>query len=212
MNQVAGRTALALCGLLALAACSPGKPAAAAGRSIGPAPAGTGRPAASAVRKSIRIGPYTQIWAGPLPADPAQATVISDFRTAQILWGRSNEALHPVAPVMSYVTGVARRDLLTALAAGRSRELVPAGTERFYLTRVAALDAGSATVTTCDDGSRYREEDPRTGRVDPASTAYPLSRDYTFMTWRMVRQGGHWAIASFSIAYLPDQRAAVCQP
>lgn len=213
MSRLAGPVALALCGLLALTvtACGSGKPAAAE-RTAGPVPAGTPRPAAGGGPETIRIGPYTQVWDGPLPADPARAAVISDFRAGQILWARSNEALRPVAPILGYLTGVARRDFFAALAAGRARQVVPAGTERYFLTRVAALTGTTATVTTCDDGSRYRAQNPRTGQVNPAYSPQSKAQAYVFMAWHLVRQSGRWVMASFSVATLPDLRALPCQP
>ena len=205
-------TAVLLAALIPVCACASGQPPSGGQGSAGRIVAGPRAAAGGGRQLSVHIGPYTQVWDGPLPADPGRAAVISDFRAGQILWARSNEALRPVAPILGYLTGVARRDFFTALAAGRSRELVPAGTERFYLTRVTALSGGSATVTTCDDGSRYRQQDPRTGRVNPASTAYPRSQDYVFMAWQLVRRSGRWVLASFSIATLPNRSAVPCQP
>lgn len=211
MSRLAGPAALAMCALLTLTACGSGRPAAAAERTAGPAPAGTPRLAAGG-QETIRIGPYTQVWDGPLPADPARAAVISDFRAGQILWARSNEALRPVAPILGYLTGVARRDFFAALAAGRARQIVPAGRERYFLTRVTALTGTAATVTTCDDGSRYRAQNPRTGQVNPAYSPQSKAQAYVFMAWHLVRQSGRWVMASFSVATLPDRRALPCQP
>ncbi|MDR2987297.1 MAG: hypothetical protein LBV34_20920 [Nocardiopsaceae bacterium] len=146
-----------------------------------------------------------------MPASAARARVIKDFRAGQILWGESNEALRPVSPVLTYVVGTARHNFMAALAAGRKRHLVPAGTERFFKTRVVALFGSTATVITCDDGSKYRQLDPRTGTIDTALTPGP-DEAYTFISWDMVLRSGHWAIARFTFVSLPDSRARSCQP
>jgi hypothetical protein len=200
-----------------LSACSSaaptanGTPAASGTGGASAAPSLAARLTFSGGQESARIGPYTQVYATPLPGSAAQAKVIRDFRIAQILWGESNEARRPVPPVLAYVTGAARHDLMAALAAGRQRQLVPAGTERFFSTRVAVPSAASATVTTCDDASRYREQNPSTGKVNPAFSP-PRHLAYSFEVWHLVPQSGHWAIASFTIAFLPDPRAHPCQP
>lgn len=146
-----------------------------------------------------------------MPASPAQATVITDFREAQVLWVKSLVAWHLVAPVTAYVTGDALNHLATAISANKSHHLIPAGTDRMFVTRVTGISGGAATVTTCDDSSKYEEQDPGTGQVN---AAYTPSRDqaYLFETWQMVQLSGHWAISSFSIASLPDQAARPCQP
>jgi hypothetical protein len=211
------RAAAALAVILMLPSCSSGTPTAAetpkasGAGGTGTAPNPAARLTFSGGQESARIGPYTQVYATPLPANAAQARVIKDFRAAQILWGESNEALRPVAPILAYVTGIARHDLMTALAAGRTRHLAPAGTERFFRTRVVALSGSSATVTTCDDGSKYREQNPRTGKINPAYSQHP-GQAYAFESWHLVLRSGRWAIAAFSVASLPDSRALPCQP
>jgi hypothetical protein len=207
--------------ILMLSACSSGAPSAAhtprpsGAGATGMTPKPTASPAArlafSRGQESARIGPYTQVYVTPMPANAAQARVIKDFRTAQILWGESNEALRPVTPVLAYVTGIARRDLMAALAAGRTRHLLPAGTERFFRTRVAALSGSTATVTTCDDASKYREQNPRTGKINSAYTPNRHTA-YTFETWHLALWSGRWTLAAFSFASLPDSRALPCQP
>jgi hypothetical protein len=62
--------ALVLSGLVVLSACSSAKPAAPAG--------GTG-----SVSASVHIGRYTQVFASPLPANPAQSRVVEGFRQAR---------------------------------------------------------------------------------------------------------------------------------
>ena len=195
MSRSGPAAALLLAGSLALSACG-----------AGASPASGGGPP-----ESVRIGPYTQVFATALPTNAAQAKVMEGFREAQVLWIRSDSAMHLVAPVTSYVTGQARTDLTGAVTAGRTNDLVPAGTDRFFMTRVTAIADRSATVATCDDGSKYREENPGTGRINPAYTA-PADQAYLFETWHMAQLSGHWAIASFSLITLPDRRAQPCQP
>jgi hypothetical protein len=217
VNDHGVRAAAVLAVILMLSACSPGTPTAAgtpktSGESgTGMAPNPAARVTFSGGKELARIGPYAQVYVAALPASAARAKVIKDFRAAQILWGESNEALRPVAPILAYVTGTARRDLMTALAAGRARHVVPAGTERFFRTRIVTLSGSSATVTTCDDTSEYREQDPRTGKIDPAYTP-PPDKAYVFESWHLVLRSGHWVLAAFSLAFLPDSRALPCQP
>ncbi len=204
-------TPVALCiGLLVLSACGSGKPAANAGHTT-PAARPTSSPPASGSPVSIRIGPYTQVFATPLPADPAQASVIEGFRKAQILWEKSENVWHLVPPVREYVTGRALYHLLAAMTSYKARHVVPAGTDRFFNTRVTGITNRTATVATCDDGSKFKVENPRTGRVDTAA-APQANQKYLFETWRMARLAGHWAITDFTLAILPNPRAEPCQP
>jgi hypothetical protein len=158
---------------------------------------------------SVRIGPFTQVFSTPLPADPAQARVIADFREAQILWVKSDGAWHLIAPVTRYVTGDALSHLTVAVSENKSHDLVPAGTDRMFMTRVTGLTGTTATVMTCDDSSKYAEQDPRTGQVNPAYTP-ALDQAYLFETWQMVQLSGHWAISALSVASLPDRAAQPC--
>ncbi len=202
---------VALCiGLLVLSACGSGRSAATAGHST-PAARATSSPPASGSPVSVRVGPYTQVFATPLPADAAQGSVIEGFRKAQILWEKSQNVGHLVPPVTDYVTGRALSHLLAAMAAFKARHLVPAGTDRFFNTRVTGITDRRATVATCDDGSKYKQENSRTGRVDTALTPQ-ANQKYLFETWRMVRLAGHWAITDFTLAMLPNPRAEPCQP
>jgi hypothetical protein len=66
-------------------------------------------------------------------------------------------------------------------------------------------------VTTCDDGSKFQEAFASTGQIDSAFTA-PEDQDYISEIWRMALVSGHWAITSFSLAFLPDASAKPCQP
>jgi hypothetical protein len=151
------------------------------------------------------------VFATPLPADPAQASVIEGFRKAQILWNKSENAWHLVPPVTEYVTGRALFHLLAAITASKARHLVPAGTDRLFSTRVTGITGRKATVATCDDGSKHKEENARTGRVDTAF-APQANQEYIFETWHMIMLSGHWAITDFTLAILPNPRAEPCQP
>jgi hypothetical protein len=188
-------TALVLSGLL-LSACSAGKPASHTAVRVG---------------SVVRIGPYTQVFASPLPADSARAAVVEAFREAQVLWNKSLNARHLVPPVRDYVTGQALTHLTAAMKNGKAHDLVPAGADRFFMTRVSAISGRNATLTTCDDGSKVKEENPRTGKVNLAFVPTP-GQSYLFETWRMVRLRGHWAITAFSFAALPSRSAEPCQP
>jgi hypothetical protein len=205
--------ALCIAALLMLSACGAGGPAVLAGGATTPAASTTSGPApeASVAAESVRIGPFTQVFATPLPASPAQAKVIAGFRNAQVLWDRSDRAWRLVAPVTDYVTGDALAHLLVGVAAGKQQDIVPAGTDRLFLTRVTRLTGQSATITTCDDAGKAGSANPRTGAVNTADFP-PPDQAYLFETWHMVRLSGHWAIKSFSVAILPNPRARQCQP
>jgi hypothetical protein len=116
-----------------------------------------------------------------------------------------------VRPVRDYVTGQALTHLTSAMKANQARDLVPAGVDRFFMTRVTAITGRNATLATCDDGSKFKEENPRTGKVDVGFMPTP-GQSYLFETWRMVRLSGHWAIAALSVASLPSRSAEPCQP
>jgi hypothetical protein len=151
------------------------------------------------------------VFDGPLPANPAQASVVAGFREAMTLWDKSEIAWRLTAPVTDYVTGDALTRLNAATNASRAKDLVSAGTDRFFLTRVISIAGDSATVTTCDDGSKYEEENPRTGRIDTAYST-PPDQAYLFETWHMAWRSGHWAVASFSLATPTDPHTKLCQP
>jgi hypothetical protein len=187
--------ALALSGVLTLSACSSA------------APVGS----TSSVPASVHFGRYTQEFASPLPASSVRAAVVEGFREGQVLWTKSEIAWHLVAPVRSYVTGQALTHLIAAVKAGKADDVAPAGTDRLFMTRVTAVAGRNATVATCDDGSSFEQENPRTGKIDASLVALP-QQDYIFETWRMVQLGGHWAITAFSLAFLPSRSALACQP
>jgi hypothetical protein len=196
MSRHWASTALVLSWLLVLSACSSGRPA--SHTSVG-------------VGSVVRIGPYTQVFAGQLPANAAQVAVVGGFRQGQVLWDESEKAWHLAPRVRDYVTGRALTQLTSAMKAGKERNLVPAGTDRFFMTRVTAISGRNATLTTCDDGSKFMEENPRTGKADLAFEPTP-GQSYMYETWRMVRLSGHWAITGLSLAPLPSRSAEPCQP
>jgi hypothetical protein len=204
---------LCITALLVLSACGSAKSAGVGGSSASPAARTTSSPApeAGASAESVRIGLYTEVFATPLPTNPAQATVMQGFRDAQVLWDKSVRAWRLVAPVRNYVTGDALPHLVAAVTAAKQQDLVPAGTDRLFMTRVTGLTARHATVTTCDDGSKFEEENARTGAVDEAY-APQADQAYLLETWQMVQLSGHWGITSFTVATLPNPSAAPCQP
>lgn len=170
-----------------------------------------GSSSGSSSEESVQLGPYTQVFSDPLPADPTQAKIVEGFREGIILWTKSDIAMAMVPPVMNYVTGDAVSHMTAAVAAAKARNRVPAGTDRLFHTQATAVTGTSATVTTCDDTTKYREENPNTGEIDPAYTAKP-GKAYLFETWHMILKSGNWAISAFSNAVPPDPQAAVCQP
>jgi hypothetical protein len=151
------------------------------------------------------------VFSSALPANPTQASVMQGFRQGQVLWTRSEEAFRLVAPVRDYVTGQALFHLNAAIRADQSSDVVPAGTDRLFMTKVTSVTGPHAVITTCDDGSEFRQQNPHTGQVDTSLAAQP-QQEYLAETWRMSMLNGRWAIASFSLASLPSQSAQRCQP
>jgi hypothetical protein len=190
---------LMMCGLL-VSACSSGSSA--APKKTSPARVTT---------ETVHVGRYTQIFDTSLPADPAQASVVEGFRTDMILWDKSQENLMLVSSVTAYVTGSALRGLKASLVRTKADKVVPGGADRIFKTRVAVISGTSATITTCDDGSKFEEVNPSTGVPDPVYSAAP-NQQYLFETWQMIRLGGHWAISDVSPVTLPDSRVKPCQP
>lgn len=90
-------------------------------------------------------------------------------------------------------------------------KIVPGGADRLFKTRVAMISGTSATVTTCDDGSRLEEVKPGTGVPDPAYNA-PADQQYLFETWQMVRLSSHWAVSAVSPVTLPVNPASPYRP
>jgi hypothetical protein len=196
MSHRGASVALVLSGLLMLPACSSGQLAS---------------DGAIRVASVVHIGPYTQVFASPLPANPILADVVEAFREGEVLWNKSENARHLVPAARDYVTGQALTHLAAAPKAGQEHDLVPAGVDRLFMTRVTTMAGRSATVTTCDDASKFKEQNPSTGRVD-TSFLSPPGQEYVFETWRMVQRSGHWAITAVSLATLPSRSAEACQP
>jgi hypothetical protein len=161
--------------------------------------------------QTVRVGRLTEKFDTSLPADPAQARVIEDFRTAMVLWDKSEAAFSLVSPVADYFTGNAVHNLASAVAAGKVHDIVPSGQDRMFKTHVTVNSATSATITTCDDGSKFEYVNRATGVVD-ASLATPPNQQYALVTWQMVMLSGHWAISAITPVMLPDTRAKACQP
>jgi hypothetical protein len=214
---------LAIGGLLA-AGCSSGSSSSGSAGSgssggTGSATAATTATAATAATpatpatESVQVGHLTEIFDGPLPADPAQVSVIEGFRAGLILWDKSQEEQKLIAPVTDDVTGAAlaslKKTLTQELTPGQ--EIIPAGVDRNFKTEVTALSGANATVTTCDDGSKFDEVNPATGEVN---TAYnPTANEaYLFVTWQMTRLDGRWAISVVTPVSLPNALAKPCQP
>lgn len=187
--------AVALSGVVMLSACSSAAPAA----------------STSSVPASVHFSRFTQEFASPVPAGPARAAVVEGFREGEVLWTKSEVAWHLVPPVRDYVTGQALTHLMAAVKAEKADDVTPAGSDRLFMTRVTAVAGRNATVATCDDGSYFEEENPRTGKIDASFVASP-QQTYVSETWRMVQLGGHWAITAFSLAFLPSRSALACQP
>ena len=166
MSRRGAFTALGLSGLLVLSACSSGGP--------------TG-PGAVRVASVVHVGPYTEMFASPLPANPARAAVVEGFREGQVLWDKSENVQRLVPPVREYVTGQALTHLEAAIKAGKARDLVPAGVDRYFRTRVTTITGRNATVATCDDGSRFTEQNRSTGKVDVSFLPSP-GQEYLFET------------------------------
>jgi archaellum component FlaF (FlaF/FlaG flagellin family) len=146
-----------------------------------------------------------------VPTNPAQASVIEGFREAEVLWNKSEQAWRLVAPVTRFVIGDALSHLNAAIANDKQQGIVIVGTDEFFMTKVTNLSASSATVTTCDNGSKITGMKKATGQIDNAYAASP-DQAYLLETWNMVQNSGNWAISSFSVISLPDRRAQPCQP
>ena len=189
-----------VCGLLA-AGCGSGSPA--------PAPAKV----ATVTTETVQVGRFTEIFATPLPAGPAQASVIEGFRAGLILWDKTQEDEKLVPPVTSDVIGAALTNLKETLTRDSTpaQAVIPAGTDRIFETRVTVLTGASATVSTCDDGSKFEQVFATTGVPDPAYSA-AADQDYIFITWQMTRLNGRWAISRVTPVSLPNALAKPCQP
>lgn len=208
---------LVMCGLLATACGSESSPPGVSSQSPSPgkSPGSPTAPEATApargATQTVHLGRFTEIFDSPLPADPAQASVVEGFRTAMILWDKSINAFAPVGLVAAYVEGHAMHELASSIASDKSYDTVLSGTDRFFKTRVTMHSAASATITTCDDASKFELVNRETGIVDP-NFSNPPDQQYMFYTFQMIQQHGHWAISDASGVTLPDPRAIPCQP
>jgi hypothetical protein len=206
MKRRLGAGALRAAGLLLLAsACSSGGGHSQAKSAI--APAGT----KAAPVSPFRVGPLTQEFGTPLPASPAQASVVADFRTAMLYWTRSGYEWRNVPGTTNRVVGTALLQLEQAERTLQARADVLGGTDTFFKTRVTALTGSTATLLTCDNSTRDVVENRATGKADAAFAA-SASQDYIFEAFRLVRHAGHWAITSLTDATLPQASARQCQP
>jgi hypothetical protein len=213
MSRFGILTALCVSGLLVLSACGSGRAASAGAGSAGSTARAAASPAstpASAPPLVVRTGGYTQEFATPLPANPAQASVIEGFRKVTILWNRSLIAWHLVAPVTGYVTGKALVTLGQAMRFNKKFDVKIAGVDRLYSIRVTGITGRRATVTSCDDARKFEEVNARTGQVDPRFTSSP-DKAYLFEIWHMVKLSGHWALASFTPYTSPSTQAELCR-
>ncbi len=159
----------------------------------------------------FRVGPLTQEFGTPVPAGPAQAAVVADFRTAMLYWTRSGYEWRNVPGTTSRIVGPALAQLERAERSLKARADVLSGIDKFFKTRVTALAGSTATLLTCDNSTRDVVENRATGKADAAFAA-PSSLDYIFETLRLVRHSGHWAIISLADATLPQASARQCQP
>lgn len=221
MFRAAASVALVAAGLIALSSCSSGQSSPAVLKSAttsrqSATPAQHSSPAASVSSKaaaanattaSVRVRLLTEVFATPLPSDPAKAKVIEGFRESQILWDQSTEELRIVPATTQYIAGKALDSLRAAVTSGAMNDVALAGTDRLYETRVTSLKGNRATVISCDDGSRTNLVDLATGQEIPNNPPGSLT---LFVTWQMAPVGGHWAITSLDVIGPPDPRARVC--
>lgn len=204
MIRTAVSALLVAFGITGLSGCGSGRPAATTSRP-GESPSAT----ISAPPDSVGINGSVQLFATPLPASLPAARVMASFREAIVAWDESVGNLFLAPPVTDYVVGDVRKDLDAALAAEKKDNYVPSGTDRLWDTKVTAITAHSATITTCEDETKAVLENPDTGELLPAP---PLDQQYMFETWNLVPMHGHWAITSVAVAYIPDPSAAACDP
>jgi hypothetical protein len=163
------------------------------------------------------VGPYTEEFTDPLPADKPEADVVIDFRKAIVLWDKSQQNFGLVTPVRSYVTGTALADLNVTLSHEAQTEMVPAGVERIFQTLVLGVDVTGVTgpdveVQSCVDDSKEFFENPRTHAVDKSGERAPLNQQYFFLDWLMTQVGGHWAIKNVKAMPPSSPDAKSCLP
>jgi hypothetical protein len=207
-------TGLVTCGLL-VSACGSGSPAATGNTASRTAAASTTSTEqtgpARVATQTVRIGRFTQVFDASLLADPVQASAVEGFRAAMVLWDESQEDLTLVPQVTAYVTAGALDDLRGSLVRTKAQDVILGGTDRFFKTSVTGISATSATITTCDDGSKFEEVNPGTGVPDPVYSA-PPDQQYVFETWQMVWLDGRWAISVVTPVTLPGSLAPWLKP
>lgn len=205
MLRAPAASAFIVSGLIALSACSSGHSVPAVRATV---KVSTARPQPSASPVIVPINSeYSEVFSTPLPADPEQAAVISGFRESQILWDQSTVALRLTGPTTEYVTGEALTRLRKVIQTFASGNLTPVGMDRLYDTKVTSLAAGSAVVTTCDDGTAYNVADRASGATEPPA---PTSQDFDFAEFGMRLVAGRWAASSVTVILYPDQRVKAC--
>jgi hypothetical protein len=192
--RAAACLALVASGLIALTACSSGSPS----------PGATGGPPLT-VHVSSK---YTEEFATPVPAGSTQAAVISGWRESQVIWDQATITLHKPATTTEYITKNALGTLDKAVQGLTEANLVPVGTDRFFDTKITSMATNSATVTSCDDGSRYEMDDRTTGKQQSPT---PLSQDYLYVVFDMIPLDGRWALSSLTVVENPDKRAKACE-
>lgn len=181
--------------------------------SLAVAACGSAAPAGPSVPGTVQVGRLAEKFDSPIPSDPAQAAVIESFREAWVLWDQSSEDQRLTAPVTVYVTGKALTSNLDAVISSEKRQdILPSGADRFFKTTVTALAASTATVSTCDDASKFHVIYKRTGQIDPAYEVTSPSQQYLFEIFTMIRHAGHWAMSAVTVVQSPDHRADRCQP
>jgi hypothetical protein len=161
--------------------------------------------------ETVHVGRLTEIFDTSLPSDAASRAVVLGFRSDMILWDKSDESLALMSPASSFVTGSALSKLKLGIAEASASDVIPSGTDRFFKTSVSSLSGASATVTTCDDGSKFEDVNQDTGVPDPSWSA-PADQQYIFVTWQMARVGGRWLLSTVTVATLPSPLAKPCQP
>lgn len=107
-----------------------------------------------------------------------------------------------VSPVTAYVTGSALYGLRAPSLEQRPTRWSLAGRTACSRPLSPGSPGSSATITLCEDGSKFEEVNPGTGVPDPAYSG-PANQQYLFETWQMIRLGGHWAISVVSPVTLP---------
>jgi hypothetical protein len=206
-------------GVLLMSACSSvssavGPAGSAAPEKSGPARVPTERGSTErGTTESVRVGRLTEAFDTPLPSTPARASVIEGFRTAMVLWDQAEANVPQSSPVLAYVTGDATTNLADAIVSLKRDKIVSAGTDRFFDTRVTVLSGTSATITSCDDDSRFQVVNAATGAPEPSFMPHTLAAEqYLFTIFQMVRLDGHWAISAVSPVAFPNSRAIACMP